>query len=239
MDGRQGEAEKEPRLKWQDAFGLVGVFLAIGGMADMPLPLRLLFFLACAICLPISFASHKTWPLWSRWVLSFLVVVLMGAMSWYAWKKAYEITTQAQISVTKTVGFFEAKKDTGQEGFGVNIYYRNSGTGPTEGGVTHRAILATTRESNLSDDEIRKAQADARRVVFTPNNTREIEANSGELFFTAPDEKDALQASTEAHEVLAGNEKLYLFVAFKYRDNSLEKNMARLTESCRWAEGNF
>jgi len=73
----------EPRFKWQDAVGLVGVFLAIGGMADMPLVLRTTCFALCALFMPFSFFSHKNWPGVVRSGLSVVVVGLMAFMIYH------------------------------------------------------------------------------------------------------------------------------------------------------------
>jgi hypothetical protein len=93
---------KEPKLKWQDAVGLVGIFLAIGGMGDMPLILRVTCFAACVVCLPISFSGHKNWPKAIRWALSAAVVFLMTYMSWQAISKSSEHIPTAQDNAEAT-----------------------------------------------------------------------------------------------------------------------------------------
>lgn len=232
--------QREPKFRWQDACGLVGVLLAVGGMADMPLVLRLLCFLGCAICLPISFSSHKSWAIFVRWVLSVTVISIMALMSWSAYSKASESNVQAQISITKLVGVFEVNRNTGQQGFGLNVYYRNSGSAATNG-TTHRAVVVTL-ESPLSPTDIEPNQQMARRVA-APNDdgpVAEIEANSSELFFTVPnDDAGVVKMATEANKVLAGKKRMYVFLVFKYKDKSLSDDQMRLTELCRWAEGNF
>lgn len=240
MSGIADPPTQEPKFKWQDAFGLVGVLLAIGGMADMPLVLRLVCFLGCAICLPISFSSHKNWPVWARWALSIAVVTLMAFMSWSAYQKATESTGQAQISVTRIAGVFVINKNTHQQGFGLNVYYRNSGTAGTDW-VEHRAVVITS-ESPLSSSDIEKDRQLARQANL-PNGDEapaEIEANSPELFFTTPgDDEGFVKMAIEARQVLAGKKRMYVFLTFKYRDQSLPIDKMRLTELCRWAEGNF
>jgi hypothetical protein len=94
--GQPSEIEKQPKFKWQDALGVVGGLLAVGGMADMPLTLRILCFVGCAICLSVSFGSHRNWPKTIRWLLSIMVVGLMGFVSWAAIGKGSEHVPTAQ-----------------------------------------------------------------------------------------------------------------------------------------------
>jgi hypothetical protein len=42
-----------------------------------------------------------------------------------------------------------------------------------------------------------------------------------------------------AANVLANRERMYLFIAFKYRDKNLPDGKIRITEFCGWFLGNF
>jgi hypothetical protein len=86
----QSDSPKEPKFKWQDAVGLAGVLLAVAGMADLPLFFRISFFVCCAVCLPISFSSHKNWPIVVRWILSIAAVILLVFMALSVVNKASE-----------------------------------------------------------------------------------------------------------------------------------------------------
>ena len=90
MSGGRIRDMREPKFKWQDALTVAGVLLAFAGMADMPLELRIVCFIACAICLPISFFGHRDWPLGVRWMLSVACVLFMGYVSFQAIKKTKE-----------------------------------------------------------------------------------------------------------------------------------------------------
>lgn len=74
------------KFKWQDACGVVGVILAVAGMSDMPITLRVICFAACAVCLPISFLSNRTWIPLVRWASSIAAVLLMAYVGWNAWR---------------------------------------------------------------------------------------------------------------------------------------------------------
>lgn len=76
----------EPRFKWQDAVGILGLLLSVAGWTDMPIILRLVFFGAGAIFVPVSFFSHRDWPLRLRWLLSIPVVAFLGFAGWRAWE---------------------------------------------------------------------------------------------------------------------------------------------------------
>jgi hypothetical protein len=78
----------EAKFKWQDACGAVSVILAVAAMTDMPIVLRLAGFTACAICLPISFFSHKNWLPLVRWLGSIVVVAVMAYVGWNAWNSS-------------------------------------------------------------------------------------------------------------------------------------------------------
>lgn len=64
-----------------DIIGLIGVALAVIGMSDMLLGLRLLFLLSSSVCLPLSFFAHKDWPLWIRWSLSFSTNIFLALVA--------------------------------------------------------------------------------------------------------------------------------------------------------------
>jgi hypothetical protein len=68
--------KQEPKLKWQDALGVVGVLLAIGGIAEMPLKFRVFCFVAANISLVVSFWGHVKWPTMWRWTSSGIVTVV-------------------------------------------------------------------------------------------------------------------------------------------------------------------
>lgn len=80
----------KPKFPWQDALTIVGVLLAFGGMADMPLIFRVACFAGCAICLPISLFGRIDWPIWLRSLISVFVVLLMGFVSYSACEKSRE-----------------------------------------------------------------------------------------------------------------------------------------------------
>lgn len=240
MSGMTDSPKQKTKFKWQDTLGLVGMLLAIGGMADMPIVLQLVCFLGCVICLLISFINHKNWPVSVRWTLSIVVVILMGYMSWSAYQKGTESKKHAQISVNRIAGVFVLNKNTLQKGFGLNVYYRNSGPAATNW-VEHRAVVITS-EIPLSSRDIEKYQQLARQVNLLKGNEApvEIEANSPELFFTTPsDDESLVKMAIEANQVLEGKKRMYIFLAFKYRDEGLASDKKRLSELCRWAEGNF
>jgi hypothetical protein len=74
----------EAEFKWQDALAIIGVLVGVGGMADMPIPLRLGCFVLCAICLPISFFPHKNWSQFVQYFSSMAVMVLMTFIGYRA-----------------------------------------------------------------------------------------------------------------------------------------------------------
>lgn len=102
----------EPRFKWQDGFGVAGVLLAVGGMTDMPLTLRIACLVACAICLPISFSSHRNWPVSIRWGLSIGIALLMAYMSWRTWEKSSEHIPTAQENAEATAKLLHSPSPT-------------------------------------------------------------------------------------------------------------------------------
>lgn len=71
----------EPKFKWQDAVGIVGGIIGLGAIAEMPPLARVACFTVCAICLSISFGSHKSWPLAMRWFASIAVFAVMSLVS--------------------------------------------------------------------------------------------------------------------------------------------------------------
>jgi hypothetical protein len=75
----------EPRFKWQDGCAVAGIILAGAAMTDATIYFRLGCFAACAICMPLSFFSHKNWPRRRHWVASVGVLLLMAYLGWNAW----------------------------------------------------------------------------------------------------------------------------------------------------------
>jgi hypothetical protein len=69
-------------LKWQDGLTVLGALLFFGGMNEMPLLIRALFFAAGAVCMSVSFWSHKDWPVLAR-LLSIIAVNLVIGYSIY------------------------------------------------------------------------------------------------------------------------------------------------------------
>jgi hypothetical protein len=68
----------------------------------------------------------------------------------------------------------------------------------------------------------------------------EVEPNGPEMWFTVPqDDADIEKMKLVADKVIAGQERLYIFMAFEYPDKSLPPNKLRLTEQCRWVKDNF
>lgn len=111
MDKPPEPNNREPKFKWQDALGVIGALLAIGGMSDMPLVLRILCFAACAVCLPISFSSHKSWSISFRWFASIAVVFLMVYVSWAAIEKSSEHIPTAQENGEATARALEDQRN--------------------------------------------------------------------------------------------------------------------------------
>jgi hypothetical protein len=149
---------------------------------------------------------------------------------------------QGSISVTKIEAVDLMNTNTHQKGFVLNVYYRNSGAMKIIGSV-HRATIATS-ETPLSDDEIAKAQLATKQIDWHERERmakgNEIEENSADLFFSTPQDDQAIVRLEDDADLVRANKKImYVFVAFQYRDAVLPKNKGRLTELCRWAEGNF
>lgn len=82
--------ESVSKFKWQDAVGVLGVLIAVAGMADMPIGIRVFCFIACAVCMSISFFSQKTLDIRLRWVLSVAITIFMFVLSRSAVNKASE-----------------------------------------------------------------------------------------------------------------------------------------------------
>lgn len=168
----------------------------------------------------------------------------LTAVGWYVWP-SQDGMAAAQVSVTKIVGVFMVNQKTEQQGFGLNVYYRNSGA-VTIPSVSHRAFVYTSAPTSPPDaNQIGQFQGIARQVKppIPGDASAELERNGSELFFTYPNPDDGddamVKMASAARQVLAGQLRMYVFVAFKYSDTSLPSGTVRLTETCRWAEGNF
>jgi hypothetical protein len=75
---------EDAKFKWQDALGIFGVLLAVAGMNDMPVLLRVFCFLVAAVCMSISFVSHRNWSPLVRLSLSSGIFVFMILLSYFA-----------------------------------------------------------------------------------------------------------------------------------------------------------
>jgi hypothetical protein len=75
--------DEEGKLKWQDAFTLAGVVLAVAGVPESPAWLRVACFVGSAVCLSFSFCGHTKWPKLARFGGSLVVCALMFLMSYF------------------------------------------------------------------------------------------------------------------------------------------------------------
>ncbi len=89
-------------FKWQDSLGVVGAILAVAGMIDIPFAVRIVCFIACAVCLSCSFVSHTKWPPLVRGLSIIGICTLMGSLIYFAFA-ARDITIP-QVSVVTQYG---------------------------------------------------------------------------------------------------------------------------------------
>ena len=76
---------------WGTVCGIASIPLAVGGMSDMPLSLRVVCFVLCAVCVSVFIARHKAWSLRSRVGGSFLASSLMLILIIFAVEKSSEL----------------------------------------------------------------------------------------------------------------------------------------------------
>jgi len=76
------EDRDAPASHAADILGFVGLALAVLGLADVPLPYRLVCLFGAAILLPLSFHRQSEWPGWVRWILSITVNAFLAYVAW-------------------------------------------------------------------------------------------------------------------------------------------------------------
>ncbi len=128
--------------------------------------------------------------------------------------------------------------DGKRQGFGLNIYYVNSGNIPVRT-MWNRAIIVSSPKA-LTEDEELKNQIFADSVP-PPKTIGVSEIQPGiakvppEHFFSAPGADDEIASMWGAYQlVLAGKQRMYVFVTLKYTDKELPSNKVRVTEFCGW-----
>lgn len=78
------ESASEPENRVHEMLGFLGVALAVLGIVDLPMPLRLGCLIFGSLFLSISFQLQTEWPRAARWLLSLFTTIFMALVAWSA-----------------------------------------------------------------------------------------------------------------------------------------------------------
>jgi len=123
----------------------------------------------------------------------------------------------------------------------MNIYFDNDGDLPAVG-YTYRWSAAFS-SAYLPGTEIAKAQDDLLawdgwRAQVAANALSDLYRGDGKQLSIPNQENQAAEFIKRFDGVFSGTDVLYLFVTFKYTDQSLPPGGLRVTEFCGWYQGN-
>ena len=144
--------------------------------------------------------------------------------------------TAARIEIANIVGV-PARSEAARPGFFLNVFYTNKGELPARS-VSHRCLLVTTDSAMSTEQEMRNMDVAAAVPIANEPAGHVNEVQPGDPpqhYFSVPVKDDAIASlASEYQSVLSGKKRLYLFIAFKYKDRSTPVDKIRMTEFCGW-----
>ena len=125
----------------------------------------------------------------------------------------------------------------------LNIYYDNAGSLPALA-VVSRHASGFASGGYLSDMQIMEAQDNLLACggwqdAMAEKAGTELYQGEGQ-FLSIPNREGegAENFRAQFDDVFSGTDTLYVFIAFKYRDQSMPENVVGVTEFCGWFQGN-
>jgi hypothetical protein len=251
---QQHPPHSEPRFKWQDAVGIVGILLAGGGMSDMPLWFRVGCFGLCAVCMPVSFFSHRDWPRRGQWISSIAVIVLMAFMSMEAIHGA-EVEQRNHFRITE-VKFSPSIVGSKQA---VDLHFLN--TAPENIEVALNGRVAMVEDGEIKDSAGAESALGPAPLAVTASTETELEnkvwdafmANDGfdpekhpEAYMTLAPDRDIYTSlfgpvlmKRESEALYMNTGKVAVFVVAQFVWKEFGSTHLHHYEVCSWATGTF
>lgn len=143
---------------------------------------------------------------------------------------------ESRIVITKTEGVIDKSEKTHRKELFLNINYQDGGDAPATG-IEHGAKTFDTNIPPPAEHVLAKQDEVLKRLVSSGvTDAGEMEpASSGDsgAFFSVPQPDDPVaEIFARALDSDPHNTRIYLIVAFRYRDAALPINKMRVTEYC-------
>lgn len=161
-----------------------------------------------------------------------LVIGTPGIIGFFLWPKPAPDGAISRLEITDLV---PVPPSTNQE-FILRVLFRNVGS-ISATNLAHRTVLqlsSTPLTPEKEEQIVREAASIKPRKLGIYD---ELHPNAQkQLFFSVPEPPSPFLTS-QYESILAGKQKLYIFVALKYRDAALAGSEVRVTEFCGWFSG--
>jgi hypothetical protein len=158
----------------------------------------------------------------------------------------------ARIDIVRVVPV-PAQNKAKEPGLFINVYYANRGGVPAYS-LIHQAVLVPSPKRGLTEAEELSYITLANSIEVKPSNSdpeslarvgsmSENELQPGdhpEHFFTVPgNDPDTASLGAMYPAFISGEQRLYIFIAVKYKDRTLPPKTVTMTEFCGWFSGTF